>query len=113
MASGVGDVILLHPKTPDDVLEYYRDGENSMVGYGARTSYLENFMLVPHIEQQWKTFWAAKKADLALESKRSGAEVEKRSAAGYEKEYWAFVNDHWPERFASMAEFGRAKDCLS
>ena len=61
MRAGVGDVILLHVKTPQDVLEYYRDEANSMVGYGVRTSFLENLRLIPDIAAQWLVVWNEKK----------------------------------------------------
>ena len=41
--AGVTNVTLLMPTTPWCVLQYYRDELNAMVGYGAKTSFIEVF----------------------------------------------------------------------
>eukprot|EP00969_Alexandrium_andersonii_P243263 10745273-Alexandrium_andersonii.AAC.1 len=46
-------VVLLLPRTPIDACIYFRDLANMMVGYGSKTSFMENYALVETIEAGW------------------------------------------------------------
>jgi hypothetical protein len=64
--------------SPQDVLEYVKTLANSFVAYGATTSFMENYVLLKHIQTSWEK-------EKALTTSREGEDgMKKRSWSGYQ-----------------------------
>eukprot|EP00959_Pyramimonas_sp_CCMP1952_P039685 829955-Pyramimonas_sp.AAC.1 len=98
--AGVQGVTLLLPNCKKCILEYYRDELNSMVGYGAKTSFIESMTRAGEAQKAWqKDCMDKRRARLAAqktqgvqggEAAAAAAEAEQRhrSQAGKDDEEW-------------------------
>ena len=132
LQDGLTSAIVLHPKTPWDVVEYLRDSANRFVAYGSRTSFLERYKMISKIEAAWRAErLGIRKAEGAegdaedpeqpeLDVPAPACEVlpghavaepaaGKRSQKGFETAYAKLLNDKFPERFRSFTQLDLAK----
>ncbi len=49
------NLVIVHQRTPDDVLVHFKDTGNLLVREGSATSFLEHYIAIPEIEEGWPT----------------------------------------------------------
>jgi hypothetical protein len=129
---GLREVTLLDPRTPPDVLQFFKAIGNKFNGVGAKESYMELLKLVPDILKHRDDYTAEKRkcgkrsrveedaaaddvpplpspstdAPKATATAKKGA---KRSQAGDEKEYHEWLEKHYPGRFPKWADWDAAR----
>ena len=110
LATGVPGVVLLNPKIPADAIAYSRDQGNVCVGFGAPETFIELMRLVPTVEEAVKSS-CRERGDAADDDsdEEQRKSKKKRSQAGEETRWWQIVQQHWPDKWGSWAEFDRCK----
>eukprot|EP00969_Alexandrium_andersonii_P349522 15431227-Alexandrium_andersonii.AAC.1 len=105
-----------------------------MVGYGAQRSFLEDMEAIPSIEASWKMARKTLRVTSPSGEKDGGGGLDQESGptgspggggggasgaasggkgqAGYETMYQQHIDEKFPGRFSSFAEFGRAKEAF-
>eukprot|EP00969_Alexandrium_andersonii_P116999 5173909-Alexandrium_andersonii.AAC.1 len=69
---------------------------------------MEIYGMTVDIERAWQENRRRKKS--TVDDEEPPNKQARRSQAGYESEYWAFVSSAYPQRFSSFNEFDRCKN---
>jgi len=109
---------LLDPRSPPDVLSFFKALQNDFSEIFSKKSFKECYNLVTPIEAAWRAHRKSLKgqkgsvADSVATDDAVLPLQQPRSFAGYESSYFNFIEANWKGQFKSWAEFSDAKEFL-
>ena len=110
--AGIPDVTLIDARSPRDMHIFFMDENNEFNGIAANVSFLEVYKLCERVEKAWCNHRAEMRTQKAENTESAGSAEQapkKRSQAGDEKLYASFIQERFPGKWDSFAEYDSTK----